>query len=102
MGVMQHITYTEYLPEVVGPVGMHLIMNAPDEEPHLEGNGHSVPSQSDPGIRNEFATVAFRFGHAMVPNHLSTSEGDLNRNLTEFSLKDHYFDPDMMWKHGLI
>jgi hypothetical protein len=66
---MQFITYTQYLPSLLGPGAM----------PAYTGYKPNV----NPGISTEFSTVAFRFGHSLlnnfVPRHANngTSVGDL-------------------------
>ena len=57
---IQAITYQEYLPLILGPTKM--------EEYGLDiGQGPTVyDPEEDPRITNEFATVAFRFGHSQV------------------------------------
>nr|BAA83376.1 BbTPO [Branchiostoma belcheri] len=52
---MQHITYTEYLPKILGPRGMDQIGEYTGYDPNV-----------NPSTRNEFATAAFRFGHAAI------------------------------------
>lgn len=49
---LQAITYNEYLPAMLGPNAL----------PPYTGYNSSV----DPGISNEFATAAFRFGHSQA------------------------------------
>jgi len=52
---MQHITYTEWLPKILGPRGMALVGTYSGYEPNI-----------DAGIVNAFATAAFRFGHGLI------------------------------------
>ena len=60
---IQAITYQEYLPLILGPQVM--------EEYGLSlGDGVTAyDPEEDPRITNEFATVAFRFGHSQVHHH---------------------------------
>ena len=51
---MQHITYTEYLPALLGPGA------APLEAAALYNNSVSA------AVSAEFTTAAFRFGHSQV------------------------------------
>ncbi|KAL3886199.1 hypothetical protein ACJMK2_026208 [Sinanodonta woodiana] len=64
--ILQHITYNEYLPEILGSA----IMYSYDLYPRSYGNIHGYQSNTNPSIRNEFATAAFRFGHSMVHDSL--------------------------------
>ena len=52
---MQHITYTHWLPKILGLSGMQLVGEYQGYNPTL-----------DPMILNEFSTSAFRFGHSLV------------------------------------
>ena len=54
-GVMQHITYKEWLPKIIGKSGMETLG---------EYKGYNETIQPD--ILNEFATAAFRFGHTLI------------------------------------
>ncbi|ESN93121.1 hypothetical protein HELRODRAFT_89299 [Helobdella robusta] len=58
--IMQHITYNDWLPKILGPYGMQMI------GPY-KGYNPSV----NPTIANEFASAAFRFGHTMINPVLS-------------------------------
>ena len=60
--VMQHITYNEWLPIVLG-------MEYMDDNgmmPQKEGFDGNYDDDVEPSITNAFATAAFRFGHSLV------------------------------------
>lgn len=63
IAVMQNIVYSEYLPTVLGPE----TMNKYDLDV-----GHNIQlvhdGKQNPAASNAFATAAFRFGHATIPD----------------------------------
>ena len=52
---MQHITFNEWLPKILGPEGMKRVGKYDGYNPNIE-----------PSIFNAFATAAFRFGHNLI------------------------------------
>ncbi|KAJ8944655.1 hypothetical protein NQ314_009417 [Rhamnusium bicolor] len=62
--LIQHITYREFLPIVLGPEVMQLF------ELNLVRKGYydQYDSKVNPAIANSFSTAAYRFGHSMVQN----------------------------------
>ena len=59
---MQHITYNEFLPLVLGPEFMHSF----ELTPKTAGHTTLYNPEIDPTITNEFAAAAYRFGHTLV------------------------------------
>ncbi|KAJ8664263.1 hypothetical protein QAD02_005925 [Eretmocerus hayati] len=60
--IVQHITYREFLPIVLGPD----IMKIFDIEPLKRGYYEGYDENIDPNIANAFSTAAYRFGHSLV------------------------------------
>lgn len=60
---IQHITYNEFLPVVLGP---HL-MEKLKMSPRTAGYSATYDSTLDASIANSFAASAFRFGHTLLP-----------------------------------
>ena len=56
--IMQHITYTEYLPKILGSAM---------EERVSEYTGYD--SGVNPAIASVFTSAAYRFGHGMIQVH---------------------------------
>lgn len=59
---MQHITYNEWLPVVIGRDKMQELGLLPLEY----GFSQDYDDDVNPSILNEFATAAFRFGHTLI------------------------------------
>ena len=89
---MQHITYTHWLPKIIGRNGMEMI-----------GTYEGYNRYTDASISNAFATAAFRFGHTLVhptisrltENFLPIPEGNLN-------LHEAFFAPHRVKNEGGI
>jgi len=81
-GIMQAITFNEFLPALLGPHGL---------EPYT-----GYDSSIDSGIRKEFATVGYRLGHTMLSDVLKIgSSGDT------LALMDAFFSPDWIKTNGI-
>lgn len=52
---MQHITYAQWLPKILGEAGMKMLGEYKGYNPNVNA-----------GILNAFATAAFRFGHTLI------------------------------------
>ena len=59
---MQHITYNEWLPIVLGPEYMAEL----DILPLAHGYSSNYNEKINPTILNSFSTAAFRFGHTLI------------------------------------
>lgn len=59
---MQHITYNEWLPIVVGRVKMQELGLLPLQR----GFSNDYDANMHPGVMNEFAAAVLRFGHSLV------------------------------------
>ncbi len=87
-GIMQAITYNEFLPMLLGADGL----------PPYAGYDPGV----DPGISNTFATAGFRMGHTMLPTFLSRMDSD-GREADEghLSLAQAFFVPIEIGENGI-
>ena len=77
----QNITYTGYLPALLGPTAM----------PAYTGYNASV----NPSISTEFSTVAFRFGHSLLNNTVPRDAND-GSSLGEIPLAANFFNPYLL------
>jgi len=75
---IQNITYTEYLPHLLGPTALHTY--------------HGYNPHVDATITEEFAGAAYRFGHSIVSAEI-TSFGEQGQELAAQDLKDVFFEP---------
>lgn len=59
---MQHITYNEWLPIIIGRVKMQQLGLLSLQQ----GSSQDYDANLNPSILNEFAGAAFRFGHTLI------------------------------------
>ena len=86
MAEFQHITYTEYLPLILGPTFMAEILRT-----------ERYNSSLDATVSNAFATAAFRFGHSMVPEELVMAERSCPRQtFMSQPLETLFFNPALL------
>jgi peroxidase len=64
--LVQHITFTEYLPHVLGSKGLHDYGLTSSTHGYYSGYNKNI----NPTMSTGFATAAFRFGHSSIPNFL--------------------------------
>ncbi|MEQ8317773.1 MAG: peroxidase family protein [Phycisphaerales bacterium] len=87
-GIMQAITYNEFLPLLLGP----------DAIPPYTGYDPGV----DPGISNVFAAAAFRMGHSMLPTFLPRMDSDgTEADEGHLSLAQAFFQPTHISRYGI-
>ncbi|XP_069702687.1 salivary peroxidase/catechol oxidase-like isoform X3 [Periplaneta americana] len=94
---MQHITYNEWLPVVLG----RDYMDKFELSPRDNGFTKLYDDTLNPSITNVFATAAFRFGHSLIQSHMQgfTRFGNVRQNL---ELSHHQFTPFVLYEDGAL
>ena len=88
MGLLQHITYDEFLPALLGDNAI--------------SNYKGYDENTNPGILNEFAAAAYRFGHSMISETLATREQDGSASTGgDIPLKDAFFNIQFLQQSGI-
>ncbi len=84
---MQAITYREFLPALLGPNGLR----------PYQGYKPNV----NPGIMNEFATAAFRFGHSMLGTDIEFMDNRAQEVHPAIGLRESFFAPQVTKDFGI-
>ena len=92
---MQHITYNEWLPIILGRAymrnsGLVFLDDGYSDQYVAEG---AVVGQFDPRVANEFATAAFRFGHSLIPSNFNVPFQRRGEHVDGYQLKTAFFQP---------
>uniref|UniRef100_A0A7E4WD61 Peroxidase n=1 Tax=Panagrellus redivivus TaxID=6233 RepID=A0A7E4WD61_PANRE len=91
--MMQHITMTHWLPQVLGADGFARWI----------GDYKGYNPEVIPDISNEFATAAFRFGHTLINPKLERLDNDFNDIAAgPIPLHEAFFAPERMLSEGGI
>ena len=86
IGQIQNIVYSEFLPIILGPTKME------EYGLNLPVSGTTTYDKTvNPGIFNEFATFAFRFGHSLIPDFFKPAKKPLETTPNICPLKDTFF-----------
>jgi hypothetical protein len=105
--LVQHVTYAEFLPRVLGRRQARLYGLGPGPGAYFRGYN----AQCSADIYNEFATAAFRFGHSMIRPNLSLiseeemrgGHGRAGRALGRNEpLRRHFNNPGLVREAGTV
>lgn len=92
---MQHITYNEFLPVLLGPALMTKLNLTPQSSGHWDGYNPDI----DPTISNNFATSAFRFAHTLIPGLMKVLANDTS-SVEYVELHKMLFNPYEIYAQG--
>jgi len=94
----QHIVLYEWLPLLLGTQYIRTMKL----DSYFKSGGYQG-NEIDARVANEFASVAFRFGHSQVTNELKRLTTELNTSKHgHLPLRDNYFSPGRVMKQGGI
>ncbi|XP_023215778.1 uncharacterized protein LOC111618468 [Centruroides sculpturatus] len=91
--IMQHITYNDFLPRVLG----RSYANKNHLYPLPEGYYHGYDENCNPTIYNEFAAAAFRFGHSLIKPDLDRLDRGYRSLNDPLKLRKGFFNSDMLY-----
>lgn len=86
---LQHITYNEYLPNVLGSEIMEMFLLTDKTSFQYQYLKDILPSTT-----NVFATAAFRFGHSQIPTKQGTCWNE--SNLHEQRIETTFRNPSLL------
>lgn len=103
-GIIQHITYSVWLPDVIGTQ----YMNKYKLTLQYQQNGkvkskYFYKRKVNPSIQNCFSTAALRYGHTLVGNSMIFLSGDYFTKEVR-PLSSNFFQPEMIFENikGLV
>ncbi|XP_052775875.1 chorion peroxidase-like [Mya arenaria] len=94
---LQHITYNEFLPAVLGRTVMEKYGLKPLSNGYFNGK---YADTEQPIIRSAFATVAFRFGHSLIWQRVLAHNGAIK--VSNRLLKYEFLKPDLVHTRGVM
>ena len=84
---LQNIVYSEFLPVVLGRDAVEKYnLTLPDP-----AKDTVYDPTIDPTVLNSFATVAFRFGHSLIPNQLLPDQDPIRTKSISCPIKQNFF-----------
>ncbi|CAK1601555.1 unnamed protein product [Parnassius mnemosyne] len=90
---MQHITYAEFLPAILG----NDVMWALNLTVQTEGYTNMYDPDLDPSIANHFSAAAFRFAHTLLPGLIRNVEAS-NGSFNYVHLHEMLFNPYALYR----
>ena len=94
---IQHITYSEFLPVILGKEAMDHYNLVP--QPMGFFNGYDI--NTNPGTANSVSTAAFRFITSLLPKVIQYYGGNGRRVKTE-TFGESFYKPDDLYQSGML
>ena len=89
IGLLQHITFDEYLPELIGRRNMEQLVGP-----------YRYDETVKPNIFTEFSAAAFRIGHPLINSPIRTTDNSGNL-IKSVPLKEMFFNPSLVTPEGV-
>ncbi|KAG5883010.1 hypothetical protein JTB14_033465 [Gonioctena quinquepunctata] len=96
--LIQHITYREFLPILLGPEVVELFELDLMPRGYYDGYNAKV----DPAIANSFSAAAYRFGHSMVQNSFVRTDPKHRPIFNNVSLHEEMDNFENIWSFGSV
>ncbi|GBM16293.1 Peroxidasin [Araneus ventricosus] len=96
IGELQHITYSEFLPLLLGKEAMNYFQLNIEKDEFYDGYDETI----DPSVYNVFGAAAFRFGHSLIKDMIDLIGPD-NKSEASVALHETYFNPQILYHKGL-
>ncbi|GLV44597.1 uncharacterized protein CBL_13471 [Carabus blaptoides fortunei] len=96
--MIQHITYREFLPIILG----HEVMKLFDLQLLPKGYNNGYDPNVNPSPANAFTAAAYRFGHSLVQNSFVRSDRFHRPLFNNVSLHDEQSNPGNIWSSGSV
>ncbi len=96
--MMQHITYNEWLPVVLGPRVIKIFELTLNPRRPYDGYNSSV----NPSVANAFAAAAFRFGHSLIKGSLARCNKQFREVPFHIELHKELNNPANMHNFGSV
>ncbi|XP_063859519.1 chorion peroxidase-like [Scylla paramamosain] len=96
IGEMQHITFNEWLPIIIGP----RFVRAFRIGVRRDGFSNDYNPTINPNMNNEFSTAAFRFGHSLVQGTINLIGQD--GSFSSVLLRNNFNSPHLIQNEGRL
>ncbi|KAF5294389.1 hypothetical protein FQR65_LT10754 [Abscondita terminalis] len=95
---MQHITYREFLPILLG----HEVIKLFDLELESKGYFKGYSTKINPAVANSFSTAAFRFGHSLVQRSFIRTDKKHRMIRNNVTLHQEQQNIENIWSFGSL